>query len=155
MSPEERLAELGLTLPEAPRPVGSYVPFVRAGDLVFTSGQLPIRAGRVAVTGKLGATLSVERGAEAARLAVLNAMAQVAAAAGGLANVARVVRLGVFVNSAAGFTEQAKVANGASDLLVQVFGDAGRHVRAAVGVNELPLDAAVELELLVQLSRAG
>ncbi len=149
--PEERLRKLGFSLPKAPTPVGSYVPFVRTGDLVFVSGQLPMRDGQLALRGKVGSTVSVDQAAEAAGVALLNALAQVAVAVGGLANVGQVVRMGVFVNSAAGFTDQAKVANGASDLLVGIFGDAGRHARAAVGVNELPLDASVEIELLVQV----
>jgi enamine deaminase RidA (YjgF/YER057c/UK114 family) len=151
VTPEERLRELGYALPPAPAPVGSYVPFVRIDRLVMTSGQLPMREGRLIAAGKVGAGLSVEQGAEAARLTVVNALAQLAVAAGGLENVERIVRLGVFVNSADGFTDQAKVANGASDLLVAVFGDAGRHVRAAVGVNELPLNAPVEIELTAQI----
>ena len=150
MTPEERLEELGYALPPAPAPVGSYVPFVRIGDLVFTSGQLPMQEGKLTRQGKVGSTLTTKQGAEAARVAVLNALSQVAAA-GGLSNVQRIVRLRLFVNSAAGFTDQAKVANGASDLLVAVFGDAGRHARAAVGVNELPLDSPVELELIAKL----
>ena len=151
-TPDGRLKELGITLPPAPAPVGSYVPFVRVGDLVFTSGQLPIREGKLTATGKVGtAGLSIDQAAEAAKVAVLNALAQVAAAAGGLANVTRIVRIGVFVNSADGFIDQPKVANGASDLLVAVFGDAGRHARSAVGVNELPLNAAVEIELIAQV----
>jgi len=152
MTPEDRLKDLGLALPSAPAPVGSYVPSIRTGDLVFTSGQIPTRDGELVYTGKVGSTLSIEQGAEAARIAALNGLAQLAVAAGGLANVGRIVRLGVFVNSAEGFTDQAKVANGASDMLVNVFGDAGRHVRAAVGVNELPLDAPVEVEILAQLN---
>ena len=107
-------------------------------------------AGRLTAKGKVGSALSIQQGAEAARQAVLNALAQVAVAAGGLSNVARIVRLGVYVNSAEGFTAQPQVANGASDLLVAVFGDAGRHARTAVGAGELPLDAPVELELIVR-----
>jgi len=151
MTPEQRLNELGYPLPPAPAPVGSYLPFVRTGNLVITSGQLPMREGKLVAIGKIGEPLSVEQGARAARVAVLNALAQVAVAAGGLSNVERMIRLGVFVNSADGFVDQAEVANGASDLLVQLFGDAGRHARAAVGVNELPLDAPVEIELTVEL----
>jgi enamine deaminase RidA (YjgF/YER057c/UK114 family) len=151
VTPEERLRELGYALPTAPAPVGSYVPFVRIDRLVMTSGQLPMRDGKLIAAGKVGAGLSIEQGAEAARVTVLNALAQLAVAAGSLANIERIVRLGVFVNSADGFTDQAKVANGASDLLVAVFGDAGRHVRAAVGVNELPLNAPVEIELTAQI----
>ncbi|MDM8005819.1 MAG: RidA family protein [Phycisphaerae bacterium] len=151
MTPEEKLRDLGYPLPPAPAPVGSYLPAVRTGDLVTTSGQLPVREGKLVLTGKIGDRLSIEQGAEAARVAVINALSQLAVAAGGLSNVKRIVRLGVFVNSADGFTEQPKVANGASDLLVAVFGDAGRHVRAAVGSNELPLDAPVEIELTAEL----
>lgn len=152
MNAEQRLSELGLTLPPAPAPVASYVPCVLAGDLLFTSGQVPVRDGRVLVTGKLGGNVSIEQGQEAARLAALNALAQVATAIGSLNNVRRIVRVGVFVNSAPGFTRQPLVANGASDLLIAIFGEAGWHARTAVGVNELPLDAAVEVELIAQVS---
>ena len=153
MTPEDKLKELGHPLPPAPAPVGSYLPFVRVGSLVMTSGQLPMREGKLVATGKVGGALSIEQGAEAARVAVVNALSQLAAAAGGLLNVRRIVRLGVFVNSADGFADQPKVANGASDLLVAVFGDAGRHVRAAVGANELPLNAPVEIELTAELKQ--
>lgn len=149
--PEDRLSKLGWTLPQAPAPVGAYVPWVRAGDLVFVSGQLPMCEGKLVALGKVGAAVTVEQAAQAAAVAALNGLAQVAVAGGGLENVAQVVRIGVFVNSAPGFTEQAKVANGASELLVAAFGEAGRHARAAVGASELPLDAAVEVELVVQL----
>lgn len=152
MTAEARLQTLGLALPPAPRPVGSYVPAVRTGNLVFVSGQLPLREGKVQYLGKVPLDVSLSDAGEAARLAVLNALAIAADAAGGLAKIARIVRLGVFVNSASGFTEQPKVANAASDLLVDIFGEQGRHARAAVGVNELPLNAAVELELLVEVA---
>ncbi len=151
MTPEEKLAQMGLSLPPAPPPVGSYVPVLRVGDLVFTSGQLPMQDGKLTVSGKVGSDVSLLKANDGARLAMLNALAQVAAIAGGLARVVRVVRVGVFVNSAPGFTEQAKVANAASDLLVGVFGEAGKHVRTSLGVNELPLNAAVEIELTVQM----
>ena len=151
MKPEVRLKELGLSLPKPAIPVGSYLPCVRAGDLLFVSGQLPLGDGALTARGKVGSSVSLEQGQEAARQAVLNGLAQVAAEAGGLGQVVRIVRVGVYVNSAAGFTEQAKVANGASDLLVGIFGEAGRHARAAVGVSDLPLDAAVEVELIVQV----
>jgi len=151
VTPEEKLVQLGLSLPPAPAPVGSYLPVLRVGDLVFTSGQLPMRQGKLVATGKVGGIASMTQVIEGARVATLNALAQVAAVAGGLGNVLRIVRVGVFVNSAPGFTEQAKVANAASDLLVEVFGEAGRHVRTSVGVNELPLDAAVEIELTAQI----
>lgn len=151
MTPEAKLKELGHPLPPAPPPVGSYLPWIRTGSLVMTSGQIPVCEGKLVAAGKVGGNLSIEQGAQAARIAVVNALAQVAVAAGGLGNVNRIIRLGVFVNSADGFTDQPKVANGASDLLTAVFGDAGRHVRAAVGVNELPLNAPVEIELTAEL----
>lgn len=151
MGTEERLKQLGMSLPPAPTPVGSYVPYVRTGNLVFTSGQLPTREGKLVATGKVGRDLSLEQGAEAARVAVLNAVAQVAAAAGGLDRIVKIVRLAVFVNSADGFADQPKVANGASDLLVQIFGEAGKHARSALGANELPLNAAVEIEMIAEV----
>ena len=151
MTAEERLSALGYPLPTAPAPVGSYLSATQVGDLVWTSGQLPMRDGQLCCTGKVGGALSIAQAAEAARVAAVNALAQVAQVAGGLANVERIVRVVVFVNSAEGFTDQPKVANGASDLLAEVFGEAGRHVRCAVGVNELPLDAPVELELTARV----
>ncbi|HOJ54624.1 MAG TPA: RidA family protein [Phycisphaerae bacterium] len=151
MTPEENLANLGLTLPPAPPPVGAYLPALKVGELVFTSGQLPMREGRLVAVGKVSDAASMDQALEGARVAALNALAQVAAVTGGLDRVVRIVRVGVFVNSGPGFTDQAKVANAASELLVGVFGDAGRHVRTAVGVNELPLNAAVEVELIAQI----
>ncbi len=151
MTPDQQLARLGLALPEPAVPVGSYVGYVQVGDLVMTSGQLPIRGGKLIASGKVGSDLSIEQAAEAAKVAAMNALAQVVAAAKGIDNIVRIVRLAVFVNSAAGFTDQPKVANGASDVFVAIFGDAGRHARSAIGVNELPLNAAVELELTAQI----
>ncbi len=152
MTPSERLAALNLDLPQVAAPVGSYVPAIRSGHLVLTSGQLPLKEGKLLQTGRVGAEISLEDAAAGARVAVLNALAAAAQAAGGIDRISRVVRVCVFVNSAPGFTDQPKVANGASDLLTEVFGDAGRHVRSAVGVSELPLNAAVELELIVEVS---
>ena len=151
MSPQERLNQLGLALPPAPAPVGAYVPYVRVGNLVFTSGQLPMRDGKLMATGKVGEDLSIDQATEAARVAVLNAVAQVAGAAGGIDKIRRIVRLGVFVNSAAGFTDQPKVANGASNLMADIFAEAGKHARSAVGSNELPLNAAVEIEMIAEV----
>jgi enamine deaminase RidA (YjgF/YER057c/UK114 family) len=151
MPAEERLIALGLTLPPPPTPVASYVPAVRSGDLLFLSGILPMKDGTPAWTGKLGRELTVEQGAEAARLACLNALAVVKAELGSLDAVARIVRLGGHVASAEGFTQQPAVVNGASDLLVTIFGDAGRHARLALGAAELPLGAAIELELIVRV----
>jgi len=145
-----RLAELGLALPAVAAPLAAYVPTVRTGDLVFTSGQLPFVDGQLPAVGKVGAEVAIERGAECARLAALNGLAAVAAELGSLEDVARVVKVVVFVASAPGFTAQAQVGNGASQLLGEVFGDAGRHARSAVGVASLPLDAPVEVELLVE-----
>jgi enamine deaminase RidA (YjgF/YER057c/UK114 family) len=150
MAVEDRLRALSLELPAAPKPVASYVPAVRSGDLLFLSGILPMKEGKPAWTGKVGRELTVEEGAEAARLACLNALAVVKAELGGLDAVARIVRLGGHVASAEGFTQQPAVVNGASDLLVAIFGDAGRHARLALGAYELPLGAAIELELIVQ-----
>lgn len=151
MSFEAKLAELKITLPPAPKPVASYIPAVRAGDLLFLSGTGPFRDGKVAFAGKLGKDLTVEQGYEAARLAVLNALAIVRQELGSLDQVKRIVRLSGHVSSAEGFTQQPAVLNGASDLLVQIFGDAGRHARLALGAAELPLNMAVELELILQV----
>ncbi len=151
MTPSERLAELKLTLPAVAAPVGSYVPAVRSGLYVLTSGQLPFRDGKVIYTGKVPGDVSVEDAADGASIAILNAVAAAAQTAGGIDNIAQIVRVAVFVNSSPGFTEQPKVANGASDLLFKIFGDTGRHVRAAVGVAELPLDTTVEVELMAEM----
>jgi enamine deaminase RidA (YjgF/YER057c/UK114 family) len=145
------LKSLGIELPAPPKPVASYVPAVLAGDLLYLSGILPFRDGQVAITGKLGADVTVERGAEAARLALLNALAVIRHELGSLDRVQRIVRVVGHVASASGFVQQPAVINGASDLLVQVFGEAGRHARVALGAAELPLHAAIELELLVQV----
>lgn len=142
-----RLADLGITLPAAAAPAGNYVPWVRHGDLVVVSGQLPLRDGTLVTPGLLGRDVSLDDGAAAARLCAINLLAQVRAACDGdLERVARVVRLGGFVACTADFTDQPKVINGASDLLVAVLGDAGRHARAAVGCPALPLNACVEVE---------
>ena len=151
MNVHEKLKAMGIQLPPTPKPVGSYVPAVRTGPLVYTSGQLPIREGALTCTGKVPSEVPLERAQAAAKQACLNALAAVCSAAGSLDAVARVVRLNVFVNSAEGFTDQAKVANGASELLTEVFGDAGRHTRCAVGAAELPLNAPVELDLIVEV----
>ncbi len=148
---DRKLEELGLALPKAAAPVATYVPAVEAGGLLHVSGQLPFRDGKV-VTGRLGDDLDVAAGQDAAKLCALMVVAQVKAALGDLSRVARVVKLGVFVNSAAGFGDQPEVANGASDLMVQLFGDAGKHARAAVGVAALPRHAAVEVDALIAVA---
>jgi enamine deaminase RidA (YjgF/YER057c/UK114 family) len=149
--PEQRLAELGLTVPDVARPVASYVPAVRSGNYVYTSGQLPMVAGEIAVTGKVGAEVSHEQAAELAATCALNALAAVKAVVGDLAQVRRVVKVVGFVASAPDFTGQPGVVNGASELLGAVFGDAGVHARSAVGVAVLPLDAPVEVEIIVEV----
>ena len=150
-SPEERLKDLGYELPAAPRPAGSYVPAARAGSLLFTAGQLPFKEGALASVGKVGREVSVEEAQQAARLCAINALAAVEAEAG-LENVRRVVKVTGYVSSAADFNNQPMVLNGASELLGEVFGEKGIHARSAVGVAELPLDAPVEIELVVEMA---
>ena len=143
----ERLADLGITLPIPMAPVATYVPVTIAGNLVIVSGQLPAIDGKVAVTGKLGAGVTLEEGQHAARLCLINVLAQLQnSVPGGLDKVTRVLRLGGFIAAAADFTQHAVVMNGASDLTVAAFGEAGRHARSTIGVSSLPLDAAVEVE---------
>lgn len=152
MSWSERLAELGISLPAVPAPAGSYVPAIRHGDLVYTSGQLPFVDGQLTTVGKVSETVegivSVEAAAAAARVCAINALAAIDALVG-IDAVAQVVKVNGFVASASGFTAQPTVINGASNLLTEIFGDAGVHARAAVGVAELPLAASVEVELIV------
>jgi enamine deaminase RidA (YjgF/YER057c/UK114 family) len=150
-TPEEKLAELGLTVPEVAKPVASYIPAVRSGSYVYTSGQLPMRDGQLLMTGKVGGEVAAEEAQECARQCVLNAIAAVRAEVGELSAVKRVVKVVAFVASTPDFTGQPQVANGASDLLGEVFGEAGRHARSAVGVPVLPLDAPVEVELIVEV----
>lgn len=150
---EEALSSLGIVLPSSsPAPAGSYVPVVITGNLAFVAGQIPMEAGKVKFTGKVGKGLPVEAGQQAARLCTINALAQLKVALGSLDRIKRVVRVGGFVNCESAFTEQSKVINGASDLLVQIFGEKGKHARVAVGVGSLPLDSAVEVEFVVEIS---
>jgi enamine deaminase RidA (YjgF/YER057c/UK114 family) len=150
---DAKLAELGITLPSPTVPIANYVPYVVAGDLVVVSGQLPLLDGKVAYTGKLGTSVSVEQGQAAARQCFINVLLQLRAACGGdLDRVRRVVRLGGFIACPPDFTQHATVMNGASDLAVAVFGDAGRHARTTIGVPCLPVDAAVEVEGLFQIA---
>ena len=151
---DTKLAELGLSLPEAAAPVAAYVSAVEAGGMLFLSGQLPFKDGQL-VKGRLGENVSLEDGQDAAKLCGLMVVAQIRKALNGdLARVKRVVKLGVFVNSTADFTDQAKVANGASELMVALFGDIGRHARSAVGVPVLPLGAAVEVDAIIEIGTA-
>jgi enamine deaminase RidA (YjgF/YER057c/UK114 family) len=154
-APSSRLRDAGHKLPEVPTPAGSYVPAVRSGSLVFTAGQLPLVNGNLYRTGKVGDTVSVEEARECARICALNALAAAANEAGGLDDITRIVKVTGFVASASGLNRQPEVINGASDFLGEVFGDAGKHARSAVGVSELPLDAPVEVELTVELRGAA
>ncbi|HZJ05473.1 MAG TPA: RidA family protein [Nocardioidaceae bacterium] len=151
ITPEERLLELGLSVPEAAAPVAVYVPVVRTGDYVYTSGQLPWREGKLVATGKVGSEVTAEEAVECARECALNALAAVRAEIGELSNVKQIVKVVVFVASTPDFTGQPGVANGASELFGAVFGETGRHARSAVGVAVLPLDAPVEVELVVEV----
>lgn len=151
MSASGRLSLLGIALPAVPQPVAAYVPAVRDGRLLLSSGQLPFVDGVLAVTGRVGSDVDASRAADAARTATLNALAAVAAVAGGIDEIDRVLKVTVFVASADGFHDQATVANGASHLIGEVFGDAGAHVRSAVGVAALPLNSPVEVELVASV----
>ena len=149
----KRLTELGLTLPTAPKPVAAYVPWVRTGNLVFISGQIPFREGKLIATGAVPSQCGLDAVQAGAKQCVLNALAVLnSALEGDLDRVVRIVRVGAFVCSDAGFTDQPKVANGASELLVSLFGEGGRHARAAVGSIALPLGAAVEIEMIVEVA---
>jgi enamine deaminase RidA (YjgF/YER057c/UK114 family) len=148
----ERLAELGLTLPPVTAPVAAYVPAVRTGSYAYTSGQLPIVDGKLQATGKVGESVSPEEAVALARICALNALAAAAGAAGGLEAIKRIVKITCFIASAPSFTGQSQVANGASELLIDVFGDSGRHARSAVGMAALPLDSPVEVELIAEVA---
>jgi enamine deaminase RidA (YjgF/YER057c/UK114 family) len=152
MTAEEKLRALGISLPAAPAAVGAYLPWVRTGNLIITSGQLPWKDGKLAFTGKLGADLDVDRGYQAARLCAINAIAQLKAAVGDLEKVRQILRLEGYVHSAPGFRDHPRVLNGASDLFNEVFGPRGRHARTALGINEMPLDAAVQLGIWAEVA---
>ena len=148
---EEKIKQMGITIPETVKPLAAYIPAMRVGNLVMTSGQVPISDGAVKYSGKVGKDLSEEEGKEAAKLCALNCLSAIKSVIVNLDKIKRVVKLTVFVSSAEGFTAQPKVANGASEFLVEIFGDAGKHVRSAVGVSELPLNSAVEIEMIVEV----
>lgn len=151
MSYEQKLLEMGLTLPPAPKPLAAYVPAVKMGGFVYTSGQIPMVNGQLEYQGKLGAELSVEQGYQAARVCALNCLSVIKAQVGSLDGIEQIVKVVGYVNSAAGFRQQPQVINGASELFGEIFGDAGKHARSAVGVNELPINAAVEVEVIVKI----
>lgn len=152
MSPEDKLKEIGIILPEAPSPLGSYVPFVRVGNLVFLSGILPLRQGKLDRQGKVGERIGIDEAREDARTAVINALSILRSSLGNLDKVKRCIRVAGYIASAPDFTEQPKVLNAASDLIFEIFGDTGRHARVAVGVNVLPLDSPVEIEFIFEVS---
>lgn len=148
---EEKIKELGFEIPQTPQPLAAYTPALHVGDMVYTSGQVPIEKGELKYVGKIGADLTVEEGQKAAEICALNGLSAIKGVINDLDKIEKIVKVTVFVNSADGFTDQPKVANGASVLLGNIFGDAGRHVRSAVGVNELPINSAVEIEMIVKL----
>lgn len=148
---ETRLAEMGITLPPAAAPAANYLPYTQSGNLLFTAGQLPLADGKLIATGLLGHDLDTAKGQEAARQCAINILAQVKAATGDLSKLRRLVKITVFVASSANFTEQHLVANGASDFLAEVLGDAGKHARSAVGTAALPLGAPVEIEAICEV----
>ncbi len=148
---EEKISQLGFTLPTAPKPLASYVPTVKVGDMVFTAGQLPILDGSLSFKGKLGKDLNEDEGKKAAQLCALNCLSVIKSEIGTLDNINRIVKLTFFVSSAEGFINHPQVANGASDLIKEIFGENGKHVRSTVGVAELPLNAPVEIEMIVQV----
>ncbi len=152
MSANERIQELGITLPEVAKPAGAYVPAVQSGNLVFTAGQIPLVEGKLIATGKVGKEISVEEAKSIARVCALNAVAAIKGVVGDLDRVKKVVKVVGFVASTPEFTQQPAVINGASELLEQIFGDSGIHARSAVGVAVLPLDAPVEVELVVEIA---
>jgi enamine deaminase RidA (YjgF/YER057c/UK114 family) len=149
---EERLQALGITLPSPPKPAGSYVPVVITGKMVFVSGQIPIQDGKIIYAGKVTKDLSIEEAQKASRLCVINALAQLKSELGSLDKISKIIRVSGFVNSPPDFSEQPKVVNGASDLLFEIFGSKGQHTRIAVGVSSLPLNSAVEIDLIAEIS---
>ena len=148
---EEKIKELGLELPEAPKPVAAYIPALMSGNLVFTAGQIPFVKGELKYKGKVGGDLTLEDGQKAAEICALNCLAAVKSVIGDLDKIERIVKLTVFVNNVDGYGDQPKVANGASELIGKIFGEIGKHARSAVGLNGLPLNAAVEIEMIVKM----
>lgn len=146
---EKKLEEMGIAIPEAPKPLAAYIPALISGNLVFTAGQLPMLSGELKYKGKIGTDISEEEGQKAAETCAINCLSVIRSVLGSLDRIERIIKVTVFVNSSDGFTAQPKVANGASEFLVRLFGENGKHVRSAVGVNELPLNAAVEIEMIV------
>ena len=148
---EEKIKELGYTLPETAKPLAAYIPAIKAGELVYTSGQVPLVGGELKYKGKIGTDLTLKDGQRAAIICALNGLSAIKGVVGDLNKIEQIIKVTVFVNSANGFTDQPKVANGASEFLGSVFGDAGIHTRSAVGVSELPINSAVEVEMIVKV----
>jgi len=149
---EERLDELGITLPVPPKPAGSYIPVVKTGKLLFVSGQIPMKEGKVVFQGKVPANISIEDAQKAAKLCIINALAQLKTEIDTLDKISRIVKVSGFVNSSQDFVEQPKIINAASDLLFEIFGDKGKHSRIAVGVTSLPLNSTVEIDLIAEIN---
>ena len=150
---EEKIKEIiGYELPVAPKPLASYVPVMKSGNLIFTSGQLPMKDGKLLAVGKVGRDVSENEAIECAKLSAINCLSAVKSLSGNLDNIEQIIKIVVFVNSAVNFTGQPKIANGASDFLVQVLGEKGKHSRSAVGVSELPLNSPIEVEMIVRIS---
>lgn len=148
---EEKLKKLNIKIPVAPKPLASYIPVTRVGNLVFTAGQIPLENGTLKYKGKIGKEIDLETGKEAAKLCAINCLSVIKSEIDDLDKIKKIVKVTVFVNSVDGFTDQPKVANGASDLLVELFEEKGKHVRSAVGVSELPIDASVEVEMIAEI----
>lgn len=148
---EEKLKKLNIKIPVAPKPLASYIPVTRVGNLVFTAGQIPLENGTLKYKGKIGKEIDLETGKEAAKLCAINCLSVIKSEIDDLDKIKKIVKVTVFVNSVDGFKDQPKVANGASDLLVELFEEKGKHVRSAVGVNELPIDASVEVEMIAEI----
>ena len=148
---EQKLTELGINIPEAPKPLASYIPAVRSGNLIFTSGQLPLKDGKLQYIGKVGAEISEEAAMKAAEICAINCLSAAKTLINSIDQIKQVIKVTVFVASASGFNAQPKIANGASDLMVKIFGDLGKHSRSAVGVAELPLNSPVEIEMIFEV----
>jgi enamine deaminase RidA (YjgF/YER057c/UK114 family) len=148
---EEKIKKLGFNLPDTPKPVAAYIPAIKINNLVFTAGQIPTVAGELMYKGKIGKDLNIEQGQRAAEICLLNGLAAIKGIIGDLSKIEKIVKVTAFINSSDGFVEQPKVANGASELLLKIFDEKGKHVRSAVGVNELPLNAAVEIEIVCEV----
>jgi len=151
MTPEEKLKTLGIELPEIPKPLGSYVPFVKTGNLIFLSGMLPLKGGKLLKTGRVGESVTIDEATQCAKTAAINALAVLRSAAGSLNKVKGCVNISAYVSSAEDFVDQPRVVNGASDFIFEVFGEAGRHSRVAVGVNVLPLHSPVEISFIFEI----